>query len=220
MKNLTPFSVLKQKTALALFMALLSATVFVSPPPALAHKVSIFAWVEGDMVHTQSNFFGGKKIQNASIDVLDASGKLLLQGKTDNNGEFSFKAPIKAAMKIVVSAGMGHQAVWNLKPSDFDTMEQDGSYLETVSSQAITPVHSSISLAEASSPPTAQASITSDEIYDIVEKALDKKLSPILKMLSELRNQGPTLRDVLGGIGYIIGLVGLVAYMGSRRKKR
>ena len=218
MKNLRPFSGLKLKTAQTLFMVLLSVTLFLFPPPVFAHKVSIFAWVEGDMVYTQSNFFGGKKIQNASIDVFDASGKRLIQGKTDHNGEFSFKAPVKAALKIVVSAGMGHQAAWNLKPSDFDTIEQDASHPDTASSQAKNHLHSSISQAEALSPPTVPAGITSDEINGIVEKALDKKLSPVLKMLSELRNQGPSMRDILGGIGYIIGLVGLVAYMGSRRK--
>jgi nickel transport protein len=45
-----------------------------------------------------------------------------------------------------------------------------------------------------------------------IEKALDKKLAPVLRMLAEMQEQKVRLTDVLGGIGYIIGLVGIAAY--------
>ena len=48
---------------------------------------------------------------------------------------------------------------------------------------------------------------------------LDKKLKPVLKMLAESRNQGPEIRDIFGGIGYILGLVGLGAYIHYRKKR-
>jgi nickel transport protein len=203
----------------AIITILLTMTISVFSQPVFAHKVSIFAWVEGDMVHTQSNFFGGKKIQEASIEVFDASGKRLVQGKTDKNGEFSFKAPVKDAMKIVVSAGMGHQAAWNLKASDFETPGNDNLQGKTASSPPKSSENYPASLAGTSSSAPAAAGMTPDEIREIVEKTLDNKLSPVLKMLSESRNRGPSVQDVLGGIGYIIGLVGLAAYVGSRKKK-
>jgi nickel transport protein len=205
-------------TATAAFLVCLSAIIFIIPSPVFAHKVSIFAWVEGDMVYIQSSFFGGKKIQNGAIDVFDAYGKRLVQGKTDDNGEFSFKAPVKAAMKIVVSAGMGHQAVWNLKASDFESIGLDAPSTEPLSSREITHDHPPTSPAEIQPPSPALPGITSDEIQVIVEKALDKKLVPVLKMLSESRDRA-SMGDILGGIGYIIGLVGLAAYVGSRKKK-
>jgi nickel transport protein len=206
-------------TATTLFLICLTTMFLASPSPVFAHKVSIFAWVEGDMVHTQSIFFGGKKIQNASIEVFDASGKQLIEGKTNDNGEFSFRTPIKAAMKIVVSAGMGHQGVWNLKASDFESTGRDIPYPEPASSPGMPTIQSPISHTEIPSPPKAHPGVTSDEIRDIVEKALDKKLNPVLKMLSESKNRAPSIGDILGGIGYIIGLVGLAAYIGSRKKR-
>jgi len=202
-----------------LFFICLTTMFLAIPSTVFAHKVSIFAWVEGDMVHTQSIFFGGKKIQNATIKVFDASGKQLVEGKTNDNGEFSFRTPIKAAMKIVVSAGMGHQAIWNLKASDFENTGRDIPHTEPASSREIDNIHPPISHAEIPLPPNAPSSIDPDEIRDIVEKALDKKLAPVLKMLSESRNQTPSIGDILGGIGYIIGLVGLAAYIVNRRKK-
>ena len=57
-----------------------------------------------------------------------------------------------------------------------------------------------------------------DEIRVAVERALENKLRPVMEMLTEVRDRGPTLRDVIGGIGYIIGLVGLAAYLRYRRK--
>ena len=52
-----------------------------------------------------------------------------------------------------------------------------------------------------------------------LEKVLDKKLAPILRTLAEMQEQKIRLTDVLGGLGYIFGLVGVAAYFNSRRKK-
>jgi nickel transport protein len=45
-----------------------------------------------------------------------------------------------------------------------------------------------------------------------LEKALDKKLAPIMRMLAEMQEQKIRLTDILGGIGYIAGLVGVADY--------
>jgi nickel transport protein len=59
----------------------------------------------------------------------------------------------------------------------------------------------------------------SNDVERIVEEALDRKLKPIIKILMESRDRGPTLKDILGGIGYILGLVGVASYFHYRRKK-
>ena len=64
-------------------------------PLVWGHKVVIFAWVEGDTVYTQSKFSGGKKAKNSTVVVYDRKGNQLLEGKTDEKGEFSFKVPKK-----------------------------------------------------------------------------------------------------------------------------
>ena len=60
--------------------------------------------------------------------------------------------------------------------------------------------------------PAAAASPLPAGIDQAIEKALDKKLAPVLRMLAEMHEQKVRLTDVLGGIGYIIGLVGVAAY--------
>jgi nickel transport protein len=39
-----------------------------------------------------------------------------------------------------------------------------------------------------------------------------------MKSLADMRQRGPSLTDILGGIGYIIGLVGVAAYVSSKRR--
>jgi nickel transport protein len=62
------------------------------------------------------------------------------------------------------------------------------------------------------------SSVSLDQIRRVLDQSLDQRLNPVLKMLSESRDKGPTLRDILGGIGYILGLMGLAAYIHFRRK--
>ena len=60
--------------------------------------------------------------------------------------------------------------------------------------------------------PAAAASPLPAGIDKALEKALDKKLAPIMRTLAEMQEQKIRLTDVLGGLGYIFGLVGVAAY--------
>ena len=193
--------------------------------PAYAHKVMIFAWVDGDTVFTQSKFSGGKKVKGGKIAVYNTHEKILLEGKTDDEGEFSFKVPEKTTLKIVLYAGAGHRAEWTLPKEDIEEMSEEKpakSFLKKP--QATMPANTIPSeptesradeMPQAQQPPGPGA----DEIEQAVEKALDKKLKPVIKMLNESLDRGPTVSEILGGIGYILGLMGVGAYFHYRRKK-
>jgi nickel transport protein len=61
--------------------------------------------------------------------------------------------------------------------------------------------------------------ISPQELEAIIDAALDRKLKPVTRMLAEIRQEGPTARDIFSGIGYILGLMGIAAYVHSRKKK-
>ena len=168
---------------------------------ALAHRVNVFAWADGDMVYVEGKFSGGKKIIAGKIIVTDSSGVEVLTGQTNDQGEFSFKRPQPTELKIILEAGMGHRAEWTLPVDDGHA---NHSADESQSEETQTAVNAGVSRAE---------------IEAIVEKALDKQMKPVLKMLAESRATGPGISDILGGIGYIIGLAGIAAYFHSRKKK-
>lgn len=54
-------------------------------PPAIAHRVNVFAWAEGNTVHVEGKFPGGRKVKNGQVVVLDADDHKLLDGRTDNH---------------------------------------------------------------------------------------------------------------------------------------
>jgi nickel transport protein len=66
--------------------------------------------------------------------------------------------------------------------------------------------------------PDAAAAPLPAGIDKALEKALDKKLAPILRTLAEMQEQKVRPTDVLGGLGYIFGLVGVAAYVKARGK--
>ena len=176
--------------------------------PVLAHRVTIFAWVEGDRVFTESKFSGGKRVKQGDVTVYDSEGNPLLKGKTDDKGEFSFKVPKKTSLRIVLMAGMGHQGEWTIPAGELEGVAgpQTGTTPSRKTTREKTGKQSEVSY------------LNSDEIRLTVEEALDKKLRPVMKILVELQENRPTFSDIFGGIGYILGLLGVAAYVNYRRK--
>lgn len=176
--------------------------------PAMAHRSTIFAWVEGDKVFTESKFSGGRLVKQGDIIVYDLEGNQLLKGKTDDQGKFSFVIPKKTAMKIVVQAGMGHRGEWTIPLSELEDVA--GPLTEITTSRKTAP--------KRTEKQAKVSHLSSNQIRLTVEEALDKRLKPVMKILVESREHGPTFRDIFGGIGYILGLMGVASYFHYRRK--
>ena len=195
--------------------------VLAAAPVARAHKVTVFAWVDGDTVHTQSKFSGGRRAQQATIEVYDAGDNRLLAGKTDDNGEFSFKIPKASALKVVLIAGMGHQNAWQLSEAEIRRgLTVAGSAPAAPPAPAAGAPAPAVAILPAAPQPDAASAghpgLSAEAVQRIVEQTLDRKLQPIVSLLAETRQEGPSLQDVLGGLGYILGLVGLGAFIHAR----
>ena len=68
--------------------------------------------------------------------------------------------------------------------------------------------------------PLPSLNITQDQLTALMDNLLESKIAPIRQQLAELQEREPSIQDILGGIGYIIGLAGIAAYMKSKNKKR
>ena len=187
---------------------------------ASAHRINVFAWVEGDTVHVESKFAGGKKIKAGKIIVTDTKGNELLSGRTNDQGEYSFIIPTQTDLKIVLIAGQGHQGEWTIRASE---MQQTKSGTETDDPvETITQSEDNHTVSEI--PEETKASVVENrmnmnQLEAVIESVLDRKLKPIAKMLADAQHKGATAKDIFGGIGYILGLVGIAAYVHSRKKK-
>ena len=93
-------------------IAILIAAVPLAPAmvgTGLAHRINVYARIEGDSVFVEAHYGHRRKAQGASVEVLNNAGIKLLEGKTDQDGEFSFKIPEVTDLRIVISDGMGHR---------------------------------------------------------------------------------------------------------------
>ena len=189
--------------------------------PALAHKVTIFAWVEGDTVYTQSKFSGGKRAKNSTVAVYDKEGNQLLEGQTDDNGEFSFKVPKKTDLKVVLKASMGHLAEWTIPAEDITTV---GLVAKSITSEKAikSTTEKTVPLTDTKTdveqPVPTAVGLSRQEVKALIDESLDRKLAPITNMLTNSLDRGPRISEVIGGIGYIFGLVGVALYFANRRK--
>lgn len=94
--------------------------VFAGASFASAHRVNIFAFVDGDAVQVECGFNRSQKVKQGTVEVFDATtGALLLQGTTDDNGVFRF--PVTAELReaghdlnLRIIAGEGHQNDWTV----------------------------------------------------------------------------------------------------------
>ena len=191
-------------------LCLVAALMLLAAGAALAHRVNVFAWVDGDTVFVECKYPDGTKVHEGVIRVLDSAGKELLSGKTNDKGEFSFKVPKQDDLTIVLEAGMGHRGDWPLSRQDLAPAGEAPKPGPAAAPQA-SPKNEAPSPA-AAEPAAGPASPPPAGIDQAIEKALDKKLAPVMKMLAEMHEQKVRLTDVLGGIGYIMGLVGVAAY--------
>jgi nickel transport protein len=190
-------------------LCLVAALMLLTAGAALAHRVNVFAWVEGDTVFVECKYPDGTKVHEGVIRVLDSASKELLSGKTNDKGEFSFKVPKLDDLTVVLEAGMGHRGDWPLFRQDLSPAGEAPGQTSPAASQPApkteAPAAKELSPAAASPLPAG--------IDQAIEKALDKKLAPVMKMLAEMHEQKVRLTDVLGGLGYIFGLVGVAAYL-------
>lgn len=178
--------------------------------PAMAHRVNIFAYVEGNDVLVECVFSTSSPVRNGQINVFDSvSGEELLQGKTDDKGFFRFPVPEKArtagsGLRIQINAGEGHQNEWTVEAGELAAAAP-------ATPEAPTPSDTDTA---APSHDAASGGLTKADVEAVVNAALDAKLAPIKRAV--LGQSGPGVVEIVGGIGWIFGLAGVAAYFRSR----
>jgi nickel transport protein len=202
------------------------------PLSATAHKLRIFAWSEGDVIHGETAFSGKRKPKNAEVTVFNAADKkVLLTTATDTKGRFSFVLPEQAVRErldllLVVNSGEGHRGEWPLPASEYlagsgDSQDAADEVPVIANEKAVNPEPLPHTAAVAVSMDEEQLrQIIASELTRTLDRELDKKLAPLKQLVAENSDKEPGLQDVLGGIGYIMGIAGLLAWLQSRKKMR
>ena len=178
--------------------------------PAAAHKVVLYAYVEGGQIVAEASYGDGSAVKEGKIKMFDESGQLLKEGVTNEKGVTSLDIPAKTNLKLKLEAGMGHQAEY------------------TINKNQLPDIQKNVSKTEENSKPQSQLKetnskkmdgISEEKLRTIISQELDKKISPLNKRIIQMeKDKGPGITEIIGGIGYIFGLMGLALYFKKGRK--
>lgn len=204
----------------AFFLFLVFALLVHSP--ALAHRVNVFAYVEAGEIVVECSYSKSKRVNHGAIEVQAASsGEILLQGTTDETGLFRFPIPKQAResasdLRILLRAGEGHQNEWIVEAAEF--MSGGAAAVPAADSPEEQPTAPKAASQTGGQIPTTSESygLSRAEMEEIVNTALDAKLAPIKRAMLEQAEDGPGMKEIVGGIGWIFGLIGIAAYFKSR----
>lgn len=186
-----------------------------------AHKINVFAYVDGDAIQVECYFTRSQKVRHGKLTVTDlAIGDKLLEGTTDEQGLFRFQpdpAFLKTGhgMNILLNAGEGHQSNWEISPEELTALSPSVQSTQPGVGQTA-PAEQALDVASES---REQSAVTLDatELEALIGRVLDAKLAPVKQTLARQEDSGPNVRDIVGGIGWIVGLLGLATYMKYRR---
>jgi len=215
--------------------------VLLLPESAAAHQLYVFAYAEGRVIHGEAYFRGHIPAQNLTVQVLDPAGKELGRTQTDEQGKFTFETSRQCDHRLVVKTPDGHQAEFVVKAAELSAVEAPA---ELAGSGAMSGGEvmsggesSSGSEAAVASPPADEKTTgearhampaTATRPAETVSQpvALSARIESLQAQIGQLRQQldeyekTVRLRDVLGGIGYILGLAGVAFYfLGVRRNQ-
>lgn len=183
---------------------LLMVAFGVLSPAAQAHLLKVFAFAEGNRIEGATYFVGGTPASGASVEVMSADGRLLATLVPDTDGEFSYQTATREDHVIIANTGDGHVARWTVSAAELTGKE---------SSKAGENTHHA--------PPSATTGPVTEpgnnKLAALVESAVARQVQPLREQIARYEDR-IRLRDIIGGIGYIVGLSGLAIWWRQRRR--
>lgn len=204
------------------------------PSASFAHSVYIFAWIDGSQICTESYFTQKNKVRGGEVLMQNSSGEILARGITSEDGVLCFPLPEQAQpLEFIVLAGAGHRGTYNLSESELalaiNTKDEVVEVTAEIPQQNVSPVQELQTNAQerleevffpAGSNEVQLNGISETRLRQIVREELQSQLSPMRQYMAEkLEDKTPGVREIVGGIGWLVGL-GALGFWYSQRKKR
>lgn len=175
------------------------------PGVAFAHKIHIFATADGVEISGSVYSSGGAVAAGLVVGVFGPDGTSLGEATTDEDGEFSYTATLRADHTMRIETPDGHGASYTLSAAELpESLPASGADAPS-ESEGAPPV-------KAAAPP----SIGGDE-GDLAAR-VDLLRMQVIEMRKQLDRfqEKKNFQDILGGVGYIIGIAGVAFYLMAR----
>lgn len=179
-----------------MYRFLLIGLLFSVASVAQAHKLNIFTYVESGKIFVESYFSDGIIPKDAKVKVSDADGNLMLEGVVNEEGSYTFDTPDADTITVMVDAGLGHVVTASLEGGEMTSVTADPS----------------TAVAGASGSMAAVSGLDAQ-----IKRAVAEANRPLARELSALKNKVYT-SDIIGGIGFIVGFLGLYAFLKARKE--
>lgn len=197
---------------------IVSAVILSSSSIACAHRLNVFAYSQAHELCVETSFQGGKPARGADVRVMTDEGNVFLTAKSEQDGKVCMALPDgfePAPLTVIVNAGEGHQNQWKLSKEDF--------FIPAESKTAVSTVKLALTNQEIP-PKTVSQKIYSQEEFDAALKAAREQtetqvIAPLRRQLAAAQQPKITWRDIVGGLGWCLGLGGLFAWITTRRRR-
>lgn len=208
----------------ALILALLAVALSVVAEPAWTHKLKVFATAEGTRLVGYAYFSPGGRPRQVAVTVTDADGNVLATTTTDDEGQFQVEAKHRVDHRITVGGADGHVATYTVRadelpdsllPSLATPLPQAGAGSERLPPSLPAPLPQ----AGAGSTKALPALPAPDADWRaFIDQSIARQIRPLREQLDAYQEK-IWWHDVLGGIGYILGLGGLAFGLSERRRR-
>ena len=216
-----PEPLVRRRSRLALSVAFLIAGL-VGATPALAHKLKVFASAAGARIEGNAYFAGGSPAAGATVLIQDSQGRVLATLDPDEDGGFGYQAQAPVGHVVVARTDDGHEARWSISADELAPgfASAKAAEPEAPPSDAGLPSPPSPSAPPNGppvepQPPTESRSGLDPQLTATIEQAVARQVRPLREALNAAQDQA-RLHDILGGLGYILGLTGLALWMRGR----
>jgi nickel transport protein len=198
----------------------LAAAIALPVGEAAAHSIRVLASGEGRRIAGYAYFSKTARARDSVVVLRGPDGVEIARARTNDIGEFAFDVTARADYQVAVDTGDGHQASYRVEAIELDASLPPYDSSSSSSSLSLSSSSSSSSSFSAPSPssssPSSSTALSSAEAHRMLAEMLARQREQLDDFESRTR-----LRDILGGVGYILGLTGLAFFfLGARRRER
>lgn len=187
----------------ALMLAVIALLLAIASP-AQAHRLIVFAAADGADIHGRVRYAGGDAAR-VQVRIEDAAGRHLATLEPGPDGRFHYRATTASAHRIIASTPDGHRAEWQITAAELAAGFADAR--EAPDTAAPSPD---------AAPPAALDAID-PQLAAAIERAVARALLPLREELAQTR-EALRMADILGGIGWILGVAGLALWWRARAR--
>lgn len=195
----------------SLLPVLFAVSLSVTAELAEAHGLKALVTVEGTSLVGSAHLTPRRPLRHATVTVTDADGNVLATTTTDDAGHFYIEAKRRVDHRIIVDGGDGHVATYTVKadelpdrlpPSPPTSLPPAGEGSKPSPIATVSPAL-----------PTSEA-----DWRTFIDQSIARQIRPLREQLDAYQEK-IWWHDVLGGIGYILGLGGLAFGLAERQRR-